>query len=170
LIGTYQPGWHRDFIRNDWRTSADAQRQRRDLIVDFRASAFGSDTERRLLKIEGKTDNWENFGVQWDGSIRILTAGTHLATRSDDGSRVWLDLNRNGEAEANEWGSNAWGAGGGATKSVHGPLAPGIYRIRIQYEDGDGGNYMSLLWDDAAHSAGDLDGWHVVPSADLAAP
>ena len=89
--------------------------------------------------------------MQWDGTITIVNNDTHLYTRSDDGSRLWIDLNHNGvfESSGPELVDNNWGKAQGATLGpASAGLAPGSYAIRVQYEEGSGGNEMALLWDD----------------------
>jgi hypothetical protein len=52
---------------------------------------------RAPVGITGGSDaNWENFSVQWDGYVRATQAGERLATVSDDGSRMWIDINNDG--------------------------------------------------------------------------
>ena len=34
--------------------------------------------------------------MQWDGVIRITEAGTEIALRSDDSSRLWIDIDDDG--------------------------------------------------------------------------
>ena len=170
LIGTYLPGSRRERVpQDDWRIADGGQTTRRDRQVHFPDASMGGDEAfRQRASIAGQANNWEDFSIQWDGWICIAKAGTRLATTSDDGSRVWLDRNGNGRVEPDEWGSNGWGQGQAATvREVQPPLKPGTYRIRIQYEEGGGGNAMSLLWDDRDHGAGDSINWQVVPAEAL---
>jgi len=166
LIGTYLPGSRREApVQDDWRIAGGGQSSRRDSQVSFPDAGMGGDEVfRHRAGIAGQRANWEDFSVQWDGWIRITTDGTRLATTSDDGSRVWVDRNGNGRVDPGEWGSNGWGQGQGVTvREVQPALTPGTYRIRIQYEDGNGGNAMSLLWDDS-HDAASVANWQVVPA------
>jgi hypothetical protein len=97
--------------------------------------------------LTGGTDaNWDNFSVQWDGWITVRKP-IRLATMSDDSSRFWIDLNRNGGfgTVAPEFVNNHWGTGQGPTRGdLSGIIPPGTYRIRIQYEEGNGGNYFTM--------------------------
>lgn len=153
---------------DDWRATRTIAGTRVDTLLNQPNQNFGSAAERAAYGIDGSDGNWEHFSVQWDGYLRVLTPGTSLSTTSDDGSRVWLDLNDNGSVDSGEWGSNGWGSGQGETlRVVHASLPVGTYRMRVQYEEGDGGNAMRLLWDDAANSAGGVFGQHLVPAAAL---
>jgi hypothetical protein len=99
------------------------------------------------LKLTGGTDaNWDSFSVQWDGYI-VVQRPVRLATISDDSSRFWIDLNKNGSfgATSPEFVNNHWGAGQGATMGDVSPtILPGTYRIRIQYEEGNGDNSFTI--------------------------
>jgi hypothetical protein len=85
--------------------------------------------------------------VQWDGYLKI-SAPVRMATVSDDQSRMWIDLNKNGmfSTGAPELINNGWGGDGqGMTLGqVSAIIQPGIYPIRIQYEEGAGGNGILL--------------------------
>lgn len=119
--------------------------KRVDAAIAFTGNGWGA---RAPLGITGGTDaDWEAFSVQWDGFI-VINRPTQLATRSDDGSRFWVDVNKDGTfgSTAPEFVNNGWGTGQGATL---GPLSvrlsPGVYPIRIQYEEGNGLNSCELL-------------------------
>jgi len=158
----------RGVTEDDWRLTRTISGSRDAPSVHHPSNAFGTPAERAAFGISGNDGDWNDFSVQWDGFIRVVTPGTSLYTYSDDGSRVWIDLNGNGAVDAGEWGSNGWGSGQGPTlRVVHASLPAGIYRMRIQYEEGSGGNEMSLLWDDSANSAGSYAGQHVVPATVL---
>lgn len=151
---------------DDWRRTQTIVDTFAAAVIDHPDNAFGTPAERAAWGIGGTDGNWDDFSVQWDGYLVVRTDGTDLATRSDDGSRVWLDRDADGVVEASEWGSNSWGSGQpSTTRTVHSNLAAGTYRMRVQYEEEGGGNYnsMQLLWDDADHSAGTVDGRYVVP-------
>ena len=114
--------------------------------LDYTESSWGARAEVGLTN--GTDENWDQFSVQWEGVIRILEAGMRLATISDDGSRMWLDLNGDGvfEASGPEFIDNNFGS---AQAPTEGPpsvaLSPGAYRIRIQYDEQFGGNWMRLI-------------------------
>jgi hypothetical protein len=162
----------RGVMEDDWRKTQTIAGTRIDAKIDFPKAAFGSKAERLKWKIAGDNSDWNNFSVQWDGWLRILSDDIALATSSDDGSRVWLDLNGNDRVDEGEWGSNGWGNNQAATPTaVHRHLTPGLYHVRVQYEEGDGANSMRLLWTDAAHRVREDDGqadgpgerWYTVP-------
>ncbi|MEO8428922.1 MAG: PA14 domain-containing protein, partial [Verrucomicrobiota bacterium] len=149
LTGSYVNKSLRDYAaKDDWRTSQTIAGTRSDTNLNFPSDGWG---QRGPVGITGGTDvNWQNFSVQWDGQITITVDGTHLYTRSDDGSRMSIDLNNDGvfEDSGPEFINNNWGNAQGATT---GPasvaLTPGTYRVRIQYEQGAGAAEMYLLWD-----------------------
>jgi hypothetical protein len=139
----------RGVTEDDWRTSRPIAGTRQHAQVAFTSQAFGTPAERVAWAIDGSNDDWDNYSIQWDGWLRVESDNTDLATASDDGSRLWLDRNRNGKIDSEEWGSNGWGNGQGTTQRVvHRRVARGLYRIRLQFEEGGGGNSCSLLWKD----------------------
>ena len=145
--------------QDDWRTSQAITGTRIDSAINFPSNGWGL---RSAVGVTGGNDSdWENFSVQWDGYLTIPRAGTRLYTRSDDSSRMWIDLNNDGvyATSGSEYINNNWGTGQGATTgSASTPLAAGTYRIRIQYEEGGGDNVIFLLWDDGERSAGPVAG------------
>jgi hypothetical protein len=137
----------RSVTADDWRPSQKIAGHRHDQDVNFPRQDFGTPDERRAWGISGNDGDWDDFSVQWDGSIHIPVDGVELATVSDDGSRMWLDRNHDGVIQPGEWGSNGWGNGQGATERVVQSGVPaGDYRFRVQYEEGGGGNSIVLQW------------------------
>jgi hypothetical protein len=138
-LQTYAP-------QDDWRSTQAIAGSRTDPAIEFPTSSFGP---RAPVGITGGTDaDWDNFSVQWDGYLKVIAANTRFATKSDDGSRMWIDLNNDGifNNSGPEFINNNWGAGQGDTtgdRSV--PLAAGAYKIRIQYYESGGGNSMALV-------------------------
>lgn len=130
----------------DWRATQPISGTRIDSSVFFPTNSFG---DRSEVGITGGTDaNWDSFSVQWDGYIQVFEAGTTLATRSDDSSRMWIDIDNDGqfEAGANELVDNNWGSPQIAnTGSISVPLSPGTYGIRIQYQEDFLDNTFSLI-------------------------
>jgi hypothetical protein len=117
-----------------------------DANVHFAVDEFGS---RAPLNLTGGTNaDWDNFSAQWDGYLQVTTAGTQVYTRSNDGSRLWIDTNNDGSFSAGELLSNGWGTlpGGTITGPLSAPLNPGAYKIRIQYATTTGTNEMLLEW------------------------
>jgi hypothetical protein len=155
LRGSYVNTSLRSYMaQDDWRVTQSIAGTRTDPIIDFNSDSLGV---RSAVNITGGTDqNWDNFSVQWDGFIVIPTDGTRLFTRSDDGSRIWIDVNGDGNFNTSgaEFLNNNWGYGQGATTSAPSVvLTAGTYRIRIQYEEGDGGNRIQLMWNASAGSS-----------------
>src|SRR4051812_12564803 len=131
---------------DDWRTMGIAAGERRDPRIEFSARA-GTPEERARFKVGGTDDDWDSFSIQWDGWLRIDQADTALALSSDDGARCWIDRDGDGAIGPGEWGDNGWGTGHGDVRStVHQHLQPGVYRVRVQWEDGGGPNCCRLLW------------------------
>ncbi len=155
LVGSYFNGSFRDLpAAVDWRTNHSVAGTRVDTSLDFVTESWGT---RSTVGITGGTDaNWDDYSVQWDGYITIPASGVELATRSDDSSRMWIDRNNDGVFSSSELVDNHWGSGQAATTGpLSSALPAGTYRIRIQYEEGGGGNELHLLWlnpQEQAHS------------------
>ncbi|MGB8167120.1 MAG: PA14 domain-containing protein, partial [Chthoniobacteraceae bacterium] len=115
-----------------------------DVTLDFSTGTWGA---RAPVGITGGSDaDWENFSVQWDGYVRVTQAGDRFATVSDDGSRMWIDVNGNGVFDTDELLDNGWGGVQGATIRDRSRRLPiGTYRIRIQYYEISGGNEFHLV-------------------------
>jgi hypothetical protein len=128
----------------DWRVSQTIAGSRVDTNFARPTGAWGS---RAVVGVTGGTDaDWDNFSVQWDGYLQVTEPGQRYATASDDGSRMWIDLNLDGQFTADELLNNGWGRGQGVTVGERSPpLAAGVYRIRIQYYELWGGNEFHLV-------------------------
>lgn len=131
--------------QDDWRATKTISGRRLDAYPLFLSNGWGA---REQVGLTGGTTNadWENFSVQWDGWIRVYKP-TQLATISDDGSRMWVDIDGNGTfgSAAPEFINNHWGTGQGDTLGeISDVIPPGTYRFRIQYEEGVGGNHLFL--------------------------
>jgi hypothetical protein len=150
----------RGVIEDDWRRSQVVAGTWTEADIDHPRNAFGSDIDRRAFKIAGGETDWDDFSVQWDGRLQVPQAGTRLATRSDDGSRLWIDLNRDGVVQRSEWRSNGWGNGQGATLRALHTLDAGIWPMRLQFEEGGGGNACQLMW-----QVRESDPWLPVPAS-----
>jgi len=85
----------------------------------------------------GTDAEWHDFSVQWDGYLRV-NRPIRIASRSTaTGSRLWVDANQNGAFEAGELADNGWGTvKQPSTGQFTRPLAPGLYKIRSQFEEG----------------------------------
>ena len=137
----------RAVTQDDWRPTQPIAGHRHDAVIDFPLPAFGTPAERRQWGIDGNDGDWDNFSMQWDGIIHVPVDGVDFATVSDDGSRMWIDRKGDGVVSPPGWGSNGWGSGHGSTEMVVQTAVPaGNYRFRIQYEEGGGGNNMTLHW------------------------
>jgi hypothetical protein len=161
MVATFIPRSLRGSRIDDMRNGQPIGGTRLDATVDQPKQAFGTEEERLRFGIGGGPGDWDNFSVQWDGLIQLPATGADLATSSDDGSRVWIDRNRDGICQAEEWGSNGWGGGQGTTlRQVHAAIPAGTWPIRIQFEEGGGGNACTFLW----RHAGTGGGWQTVPA------
>jgi Ca2+-binding RTX toxin-like protein len=146
LTGSYVDRSLRDrALKDDWRVTQAISGTRVDAAINFRTADWGT---RASVGITGGVDSdWENFSVQWDGFVEVLANGTTLWTRSDDGSRFWLDLNGDGAFDSSgaEFIDNHWGRSQTPTSGNQSvTLNAGLYRIRLQYEEGVGGNRVQL--------------------------
>jgi PA14 domain-containing protein len=146
LTGSYVNESLRDYApQDDWRETQAIAGSRVDPQIDFPSPGWGDRTEVGLT--DGRNGDWQNFSAQWDGVIQINEA-CFLATRSDDGSRLWIDVNQDDQFDptGNEFIDNDWGEGKVARIGEYtGQVQPGIYGIRIQYEEAVGANVMQLL-------------------------
>ncbi|MBM4054295.1 MAG: TIGR03663 family protein [Planctomycetes bacterium] len=110
--------------------------------VDCIGQPFSSSIEKESISFtyndETKKPYRSPFGIEWEGYLYIKQKGVYqFATKSDDGSFVYIDENLvvdNGEPHAVRYIS-------GVT-----PLEEGYHAIRIQYFDIGGGAIMELLW------------------------
>jgi len=149
LVGSYVNSSLRSYAaQDDWRVTQAIVGSRVDSSINFATNSFGS---RAAVGINGGRDSdWNFFSVQWDGYISIPADGVRLRTNSSDGSRLWIDLNGDGQfgSTGDEYVNNGWGKGQDVTL---GPLTvqlqKGTYKIRLQFENGTGPNPMQLLWD-----------------------
>jgi hypothetical protein len=147
LVGSYiNTDLRSTTTQGDWRNTAGitVAGRRVDSRLSFTSDGWGA---RGPLRLTSGTDaNWDNFSVQWDGWI-VVRKPIRLATVSDDSSRFWIDLNGNANFGTSppEFVNNHWGTGQGPTRGdLSGIIPPGTYRIRIQYEEGNGGNYFTM--------------------------
>ena len=147
LVGSYVDRSLRDYApQNDWRQTQTIAGTRIDPQLDFIGTSWGTRADVGLTR--GADSNWEDFSVQWDGYVQVLDEPLSFWTRSDDGSRMWIDINQDGvfDPAGAEFIDNHWGTGQtptDRTKSWY--LAPGVYPIRVQHEESGGGNTLQLL-------------------------
>ncbi len=145
LWGSYVDGSLRAANEIDWRETQTIAGQRIDESIDFDTANWGQRGEVGITS--GSDSNWSDYSVQWDGVVRILKDGAHLATQSDDGSRMWIDLDRDGLFDpVTELFNNNWGNGQTVqTGSASPALDAGVYSVRIQYEEASGGNIFRVV-------------------------
>ena len=123
-----------------------------DVYPGFTVNDWG---QREQLGLTwGADDNWDLFSVQWDGYLRVTGGPMQFAMSGDEGSLLWIDLNRDGffapswpEGLNHHWGqADLFGAFG---LSTHSPLTvavpPGVYPVRIQKEEGIFNNRFILF-------------------------
>jgi hypothetical protein len=146
VTGSYVDMYLGAIDQPDWRTSQSIAGTRTDALISFYTTNWGS---RASVGLTGGADtNWQNFSVQWDGTVTVTNANTSLYLISSDGSRIWIDLNNDGVIESTELLNNGWGGNQSPVQSFASPpLAPGTYRIRIQYGQATDSGVMALLWD-----------------------
>lgn len=146
ITGSYVNANLRAVDQPDWRASQTIAGTRIEAALNFSTTNWGSRAAVGLTS--GADTNWDDFSVQWDGTITITNTNTVLYLASDDGARMWIDVNNDGTFATSELLDNGWGQAHTmllSTGSV--ALAAGTYRIRIQYEEGAGENEFRLLWD-----------------------
>src|SRR5207302_801132 len=113
----------------------------------------------------GSDEVWQNFSVQWDGYVQIVSPHTGLTLGSDNGSRMWIDVNRDGQFDSSgpEYINNAWGFTPNFIKTQSTALlSPGVYPVRIQFAV-DQLNAFELI----AHSPPVVRVAYIVPSNPL---
>lgn len=148
LTGSYVNTSLRSYSpQDDWRASQTISGSRTDRTINFGYDDFGV---RSQVGVSGGTDqDWDNFSVQWDGYITIPVDNTRLLLRSNDGSRLWIDLDGGGTfaSTGNEFVNNNWGFTPNASTGTESAAIPaGTYRIRVQYENLGSTNDMFLEW------------------------
>jgi len=131
--------------QDDWRSSQTISGRRIDVFPGFTKENWGN---RAAVGLTGGTDeNWDYFSVQWDGFLRLYQP-MRFATISDDGSRMWIDLNGNRrfDPRGSEFINNHWGQGQSLTTGpVSTSVAAGTHQVRLQYEEGVGDNRVVLV-------------------------
>lgn len=91
--------------------------------------------------------NTDNEGVAWLGRLTVggpnlLPGPISFGTNSDDGSTIYVDLNRDGVFQANERVIGNAGSHGLVTVTNTVTLAAGIYNIAIGWYNGTGGQQI----------------------------
>jgi hypothetical protein len=131
-------------VADDWRTTQEISGSRTDATLAFTTASWGA---RAAVGVTGGSDaDWESFSVQWDGWLQVTQAGQRVFTASDDGSRLWIDVDGDGVFAPTELLDNGWGRSQGVTSGERSAGLPaGAYRIRIQYYEIGGGNEFYLV-------------------------
>jgi len=132
-------------VQDDWRVSQKIVGARVDPNLYFLSNCWGARASVGLT--HGTDANWDNFSVQWDG-ILLVKRPARFATKSNDASRMWIDLNQDGVFAPSglEFMDNQWGRGHAMSVGPFSPtVKPGAYPIRIQYEEGTGDNGFALV-------------------------
>lgn len=129
---------------DDWRSSQTICGTRIDTDFARGTAGWGARAE---VGVTGGTDaDWDHFSVQWDGYLKVTESGQRFATASDDGSRMWIDVDRNGVFGPDELLNNGWGRIQGLTVGERSPpLLAGVVPIRIQYCERSGENRFHLV-------------------------
>ncbi|HTE08333.1 MAG TPA: fibronectin type III domain-containing protein [Flavitalea sp.] len=104
----------------------------------------------------------DNYAILWEGYIYVpVTANYFIATNSDEGSRVYLDMPYSADAVpvVDNDGIHAT-----TLKYSVLPLTKGYHQIAVTYFDRTGGESMGLYWtNDAGLDAGEITGSYFTP-------
>ncbi|MBT4225773.1 MAG: DUF2341 domain-containing protein, partial [Opitutae bacterium] len=99
----------------------------------------------------GKTGT-DRLGMAWEGILVVgngspVNAGDiSFGTRSDDGSVVWVDKNKNGKFDNGEMIVNNKGGHGQQNRAGNLNLAAGQYKWGAGFYEGGGGEYVGIRW------------------------
>jgi predicted esterase len=90
----------------------------------------------------------DNFGLVWEGYIRIPVTGNYtFITNSDDGSKLWIDTKYNAAATPVV---NNDGLHGGVDKEGTVYLTAGMHQIAMAFFEAGGGQSMTVSWKNTA--------------------
>ena len=120
--------------QDDWRATQTVAGTRTDASLEFLSDNWGVRSQVGLT--HGSDEVWQNFSVQWDGYVQIVSPHTGLTLGSDNGSRMWIDVNRDGQFDSSglEYINNVWGFTPNFIKTQSTALlSPGVYPVRIQF-------------------------------------
>ena len=133
LVGTFvDQSLRADSDRGDWRVSQPVSGTRIDTNFDLTGAEWGNRAAVGLT--HGNDSGWGDFSVQWDGYLQIVTSALGLNASAFSGSRLYVDLNRDGNFDAGEVADNGWGSLHDWTAARSPRLDAGVYAVRIQYE------------------------------------
>ena len=134
LVGSYiDKNLQGDAGQADWRATQTIAGTRTDPNLNFLNNNWGVRSQVGLM--HGSDRVWQNFSVQWDGYVQIVSPHTGLTLGSDNGSRMWIDINHDGsfDATAPEYTNDAWGTVPNFVQKASSPLLdPGVYKVRVQ--------------------------------------
>ena len=131
--------------QTDWRTTQTIAGTRIDPSLSFLSDNWGRRLQVGLT--HGSDQVWQNFSVQWDGYVQIISRHTGLTLGSDNGSRLWIDVNHDGTFDSTppEYTNDGWGSVPNfEQKASSSLLDPGVYKIRVQYAVDSTGNLFEL--------------------------
>ncbi|SVD14284.1 uncharacterized protein METZ01_LOCUS367138, partial [marine metagenome] len=109
-------------------------------------------SEGAMMARSGSQFANDYYGMAWSGALVVggsspVTAGAvSFGTRSDDGSILWIDVNRNGVFEAGELVVDNKGLHGNVNRAGNVTLADGNYKWAAGIYELDGGAYMGVRW------------------------
>ena len=96
---------------------------------------FVNDNSFSALKPGFQTDR---FAAKWEGTFPVETAGDYyISTRSDDGSRVYID---------DVLVTDNWGIHPATTKTGKISLNKGWHNVVVDFFENNGGAKMELVW------------------------
>jgi hypothetical protein len=107
----------------------------------------------------------DNFSVRWDGYVTPPATGNYtFRTRSDDGVRLYVDTDGNGQFEAGNLVINNWTdhAATNNDSAVYALTSGQRYLVRMEYYENGGQAVAQLLW-----SGPGTGGFQFIPRAAL---
>jgi len=140
-LRTYSP-------QDDWRITQTISGSRIDAAINFSTLTWGNLAAVGISGPYSTNYGWELFSVQWDGYVKILTNGVMLATKSDDSSRMWIDINDDSvfNSTGDEFANNNWGTMQAQTVGTFTPPLPlGLHKIRLQFQEDHFGDLMQIV-------------------------
>lgn len=143
LLGDYYRGWTLDAEGLIDFTGQSLAFSRVDPMLDI----WNGSQWYRYEPIAGQGDN---YGIQWNGWIRIDEAGEYgFGTISDDGSQIFIDgqlVVDNGQGQWYDWEDNI--SEGHDPDQVFVPLnlTAGMHSIRVSFYEGPSYDGIELWW------------------------
>lgn len=104
-----------------------------------------------IVDVSVKNQN-DNFGIVWEGMIRIPVTGNYtFVTNSDDGSKLWLDTDYNASATPLV---NNDGLHGAQDREGTKFLTAGMHKIAVAFFEQGGGESCGVYWKNTASGVG----------------